>query len=98
MSEAPPPSRRERSRERTPSECSSYRRSASATYTVGAEVAMLGAPIVTPGAASAFRSVRRCVGLAAAGTGLLLVLAGSAFATRPTAALPQDLPEHERVR
>lgn len=65
---------------------------------MGAEVALLGVPIVMPSAASAFRSVRRCVGFAATGAGLLLVLAGSAFATRPTAALPQDLPEHERVR
>jgi hypothetical protein len=42
--------------------------------------------------------VRRYVGFAAAGAGLLLVLAGSALATWPTAALPQDLPEQERAR
>jgi hypothetical protein len=47
---------------------------------------------------SAFRPVPRCVGFATAGAGLLLVLAGSALATWPTAALPQDLPDQERAR
>ena len=59
---------------------------------------MLGALIVMPGAASTLRSIRRCVRIAAAGAGLLLVLGGSARATPPTAALPQDLPEQERAR
>ena len=44
------------------------------------------------------RSVRRCVGFAAAGGGLLLAVAGSALATWPTAALPSDLPQQERAR
>jgi len=44
------------------------------------------------------RSVRRCVGFAAAGGGLLLVVAGSALATWPTAVLPADLPDQERAR
>src|SRR4029077_13305472 len=42
--------------------------------------------------------VRRYVGFAAAGAGLLLVLAGSALATWATAAPPQDLAEQERAR
>jgi hypothetical protein len=40
----------------------------------------------------------RLVGIAAGGAGLLLVLAGSARATWPTAALPPDLPAAERAR
>ena len=44
------------------------------------------------------RSVRRCVGVAAAGAGLLLVVAGSALATWPTAVLPAGLPDQERAR
>ena len=44
------------------------------------------------------RSVRRAVGFAGAVTGLLLVVAGSALATWPTAVLPPGLPERERAR
>src|SRR5207247_10688875 len=40
----------------------------------------------------------RLAGVAAAGVSLLLLLAGSARATSPTAALPPDLPEAERAR
>jgi len=40
----------------------------------------------------------RLAGVAAAGVSLLLLLAGGARATSPTAALPPDLPEAERAR
>ena len=59
---------------------------------------MVGARIVILGTASMLRSMRRSVRIAEVGVGVLLVLAGSALATWPTAVLPQDLPEQERAR
>src|SRR5690348_2744329 len=50
------------------------------------------------GAPTERRLRRQSVKVAAAGVGLLLIFAGSALATWPAAALPQDLPEPERAR
>ena len=78
-------------------ECSSYYRSELATYTVRAEVVIAGASIAMRGAVRTRRSSRRTVRVAAAGVGLLVVFAGSALATLPTAVLPPDLPEADRA-
>ena len=58
---------------------------------------MAGAPTAGARVVGARRSCGRLVGIAA-GVGLLLVLAGDAPATWPTAALPADLPQAERDR
>src|SRR5437899_9356907 len=58
---------------------------------------MAGAPTAGACVVGARRSCGRLVGIAA-GVGLLLVLAGDAPATWPTAALPADLPQAERDR
>jgi hypothetical protein len=43
------------------------------------------------------RTSRRPIGFAMAGVGMLVIFAGSALATLPTAALPPDLPEADRL-
>ena len=58
---------------------------------------MAGAPIAMRGGVVGARRWRP-VRVAVAVVGLLLVLAGSALATWPTATLPPELPEAERVR
>jgi hypothetical protein len=58
---------------------------------------MIAASIAAQRAVGTRRPGRRPIGFAVAGVGLLVIFAGSALATMPTAALPPDLPEADRL-
>jgi hypothetical protein len=58
---------------------------------------MIAASVAARGAVGTRRSRGWSIGLAVAGVGMLVIFVGSALATLPTAALPPDLPEADRL-